>query len=444
VSRQPGLIERFIAWEAAGSVALLAATVAALAWANSPWAETYQHLLHLSLGLSVAGQSYSLSLHHWINDGLMAVFFFVVGLEIKREVVLGQLSTWRGAVLPVAAAAGGIVAPALLYLVLNAGGPGARGWGVPMATDIAFALGVLALLGRRAPLGLKVFLTALAIADDLGAVVVISTYYTEQLSLAHLAAAAGLLGLLAVAGRFRLRIPGLYPALVGGVWLAVLLSGVHATVAGILVALLVPVRSHLEPEAFLVGVGGALDELRSAPLSRESLVLEEARLGQLERLHDAARSFLPPALTLEHALHPLTTWVILPLFALANAGVPLDGGVGDALRSPVAQGVVLGLVVGKPLGIAGACWLLVRVRWATLPPGLGLRHLLGAGMLGGIGFTMSIFVSGLAFPDGELEAAAKVGILLASALAGAAGFAFLRVALPLPQAELVAAGAKEA
>jgi NhaA family Na+:H+ antiporter len=219
------------------------------------------------------------------------------------------------------------------------------------------------------------------------------------------------------------------------VWLAVLASGVHATVAGILVALLVPVRSQLEPQAFLAGVGGALEALAASPLSRESLVLDERRLEHLERLRETAGSFLPPALTLEHALHPLTTWVILPLFALANAGVALDGGVVDALRSPVAQGVVLGLVVGKPLGIAGACWLVVKLGWAELPPGLALQHLLGAGMLGGIGFTMSIFVSGLAFPEGPLETAAKVGILAASALAGLGGFAFLRMALPAPAAD---------
>jgi NhaA family Na+:H+ antiporter len=430
--RDPSLVQRFIAWEASGSVALLAATAVALAWANSPWAGAYDALLHLPLGLTLGGHAFSLSLHHWVNDGLMAIFFFVVGLEIKRELVLGRLSTWRGAALPVAAALGGIVVPAGLYAALNAGGAGARGWGIPMATDIAFALGVLALLGSRVPLGLKVFLTALAIADDLGAVLVIAVFYTENVRLAALAGAAGLLLLLWLVGRrLRIRSVGLYAVLVAGVWAAVLASGVHATVAGILIAMLVPVRSLVEPEAFLSGVGRALRALETAPLSRETLVFDSERLGQLERLHDAARRFRPPAIVMEHALHPFSTWVVLPLFALFNAGVRLDDGVAaEALRHPVALGVVAGLFVGKQVGITAASWLVVRLGLASLPEGVTLRHVFGAAILGGIGFTMSIFVAGLAFTDPGLVAAAKVGILLASAVSGVVGYAVLRASLP--------------
>jgi Na+:H+ antiporter, NhaA family len=380
-----GVLARFIQSESAASVALLAATVVALAWANSRWAWAYDALLHLELGVWLGGHVLALTLHHWVNDGLMALFFFVVGLEIKRELVLGQLSTWSGAALPVAAAIGGMVAPALLYTLVAGGGPGARGWGVPMATDIAFALGVLALLGRRVPPALQVFLTAIAIADDLGAVLVISLYYTERVHLGALGGAAALLVGLWLVGRSRLRSRSVYALLVAGVWLATLASGVHATVAGILVAFLVPVRAGDAPD---------------------------------------------PAQVMEEALHPVTTWLVLPVFALFNAGVALGGGVGDAIRSPVALGVLLGLVVGKTIGITGATWLLVRAKVSRLPEGLTLGRVAGASVLGGIGFTMSIFVAGLAFPGEALETAAKVGILAASVLAGVTGYAVLRAILP--------------
>jgi len=428
------LIARFIQSEVAGSALLLATTVLALAWANSPWADAYERLLALPVGVAWGGRSFSLTLHHWVNDGLMALFFFVVGLEIKREVVLGQLSTARGAALPVAAALGGMVVPAALYALLNGGGPGARGWGIPMATDIAFALGVLALLGPRVPAGLKVFLTALAIADDLGAVLVIALFYSERIALLPLAAAAGLLLLLALVGRLRLRSMGLYAALVAGVWLATLASGVHATVAGILIALLVPVRSRTDPERFLGEARAALDELSAAPLSRESLVHDGARLERLEALHRAADAFRPPALVLEHALLPVTTWFVLPLFALFNAGVSLEGGVAAALRSPIAAGVALGLFAGKQLGIVAACAAAVRLGLASLPEGVSLRQVHGASALAGIGFTMSIFIAGLAFPDDPREVAAKAAILGASTLAALVGWLLLRRALPPPPA----------
>jgi NhaA family Na+:H+ antiporter len=383
----------------------------------------------MQLGLTGGGRTFALTLHHWVNDGLMAVFFFVVGLEIKRELALGQLSTLRGAILPVAGALGGMVAPALLFLALNAGGPGAPAWGVPMATDIAFALGVLALLGRRVPIGLKVFLTALAIADDLGAVLVIALYYTAKIDVLALLGAAALLGALAVARRLRTPV-AVYVLLGAGVWAATLASGVHATVAGILLALLVPIRSRISPERFLAEVGGALRDMEGAPLSRESLVLDAARLERLEALHEAAGRFRPPGLVLEHALHPFTTWVVLPVFALFNAGIRLEGGLREALGTPVALGVVLGLFVGKLAGITAASWLVVRLRVAELPEGVRMSHLFGAAVLGGIGFTMSIFVAGLALGEGALVAAAKAGILVASAISALVGFAFLRATLP--------------
>jgi NhaA family Na+:H+ antiporter len=427
-------LARFIRSEVSSSVVLLAATVAALAWANSRWAGSYERLLEIPVGLSLGGHTFTLSLLHWVNDGLMAVFFFVVGLEIKRELVLGQLSTWRGAVLPVAAALGGMVVPALVYVALNHGGPGARAWGVPMATDIAFALGVLSLLGGRVPLGLKIFLTALAIADDLGAVLVISVYYTEKINLTALLLAVGLLAPLAFTTAPR-RLPvALHVALGAGVWAATLASGVHATVAGIVLALLVPVRSRIAPHQFLAEVGGAIRELQATPLSRETLVLDASRLERLEVLHETAGRFRPLGLVLEHTLHPITTWFVLPVFALFNAGVTLEGGVREALRTTVAAGVMLGLFVGKQVGITAASWLVVRLGLAELPPGVRMRHLYGAAILGGIGFTMSIFVAGLALGEGALESAAKVGILAGSTTSALVGWIYLRLTLRAPAA----------
>jgi NhaA family Na+:H+ antiporter len=426
------LLARFIRSEASGSVVLLAATLVALAWANSPWSDVYEALLHAKVGLTLGGHAFALPLQLWVNDLLMAIFFFVVGLEIKRELVLGQLSTRRGATLPVAAALGGIVAPALLFTALNHGGPGAHAWGVPMATDIAFSLGVLALLGSRVPLGLKVFLTALAIADDIGAVLVISVYYTASLDLRALAAAGGLVVLLGIARTIR-RVPtAVYVVLGAGVWVATLASGVHATVAGIVLALLVPVRSRLAPEHFLTEVGEALRDLEGGELSHEALVLDSSRLARLESLHETAGRFRPPALVLEHALHPVTTWFVLPVFALFNAGVTLEGGIREALKTPIAAGVILGLLVGKTVGITAASWLVVRLGLAELPPGVGMREILGAAILGGIGFTMSIFVAGLALSDDSLVAAAKIGILVGSAASALVGWTVLRLTLRAP------------
>ena len=424
-----GAFARFFRSEASGSVLLLAATLVALGWANSPWAELYDRLLHLELGVSQGGVTYALSLQHWVNDGLMALFFFVVGLEIKRELVVGHLSSLRGAVLPVAAALGGVVLPAGIYAALNAGGPSARGWGIPMATDIAFALGVLALLGSRVPAGLKVFLTALAIADDLAAVLVIALFYTEQIHLGPLLTAGGLYALLALASRLGVRSVPVYAVLACGVWIATLSSGVHATVAGVLVALVVPVRARIEPGEFLSVVRGRLADLEASDLSRESMARDRRQLELIGDLHQTSGAFLPPALALETALHPVTAYLVLPLFALFNAGVKLEGSVGAALASPVSLGILLGLFVGKQVGITLASWLAVRLGTADLPEGVTLLEIYGASVLGGIGFTMSIFIGGLAFPDAGLLGAAKLGILAASALAGVAGYLLLRLVL---------------
>lgn len=432
-----GVFQRFFHSEASGSILLLLATAVALAWANSPWADHYQRMLHVKLGFTFSELAFSMSAAHWVNDGLMALFFFVVGLEIKRELLVGQLSTFRSALLPVAAAMGGLIAPALVYAWLNAGGPGEPGWGIPMATDIAFALGVLALVGPRVPIGLKVFLTALAIADDLGAVLVIAVFYTERVNVMWLAAALGSLALLYLATRLSIRRYGAYFLLAGGVWAAMLASGVHATVAGILVALTVPVRAGIEPGAFLATLRGKLRKLEQGRLTRESMMRDAEQMEAIEELGTATLDFLPNGFAIERYLHPSTAYFVLPVFALFNAGVRLDGRVQETLLQPVSLGIVLGLFFGKQVGITLTSWIAVKSGRAELPPGVTLGQLYGASILGGIGFTMSIFVGGLAFPEGPLLSAAKLGILAASAVSGVIGFAVLKLILartPSPQA----------
>jgi NhaA family Na+:H+ antiporter len=423
-----GMFERFVHSEVSGSVVLMACTVAALVWANSGASESYFALASTKIGVSWGDARFSLSLQHWVNDALMAVFFFVVGLEIKRELVLGRLSSVRRAALPGMAALGGMVVPAAAYALLNAGGDGSAGWGIPMATDIAFALGVLALLGSRVPVGLKVFLTALAIVDDLGAVLVIAVFYTHEIRWSALGIAALFLGLIALANLVGVRRWEPYVPLALGVWVGVLASGVHATVAGILVAMLVPVRARRDPEAFLATAEARVAELRQAQLTRESMLERRAQLDAILDLHQAAGDMRPPGLMLEESLHPLVALLILPLFALWNAGVVLGGG-GGLLESRVSLGILLGLVLGKQLGILLFAWIAVRVGWAALPEDVTWSHVYGGACLAGIGFTMSLFVSELAFGPGSLLDQSKLGILLASLVAAVWGFLFLRVRL---------------
>ncbi|TNF71601.1 MAG: Na+/H+ antiporter NhaA [Acidobacteria bacterium] len=424
------VFQRFFHWEAAGSIVLLAATIVALVWANSPWAESYHDLTHTYLGISWGEHAFKLSLQHWVNDALMVVFFFVVGLEIKREMVLGQLSSFRQSVLPVAAAIGGMVVPAAIYIALNAGGEGASGWGVPMATDIAFALGIMALFGTRAPIGLKVFLTALAIADDLGAVLVIALFYTEKVRLGALVVAAVFLFMLFVASNRRVRRVGVYVFLVLGVWIAIFASGVHATVAGILVALMIPVRARIDPEKFFSTAEESLATLRKSDLTRDSMVDDEEQMIALEELHGAAGDMAPPGPVLEHYLHLPQAFLILPLFALFNAGVVLGEGLFETLANPISIGIVLGLVVGKQLGVWLFSWLAIRSGYADMPEGVTWAQIWGVSCLAGVGFTMSLFVSELAFKDPELVSEAKVGILVASLIAGVWGYLVLARSLP--------------
>ncbi len=419
------LLQPFAAWaghQLAGAVLLMAAAVVAVIWANSPWGDTYYHWLHTPVRAGFGGFTLEKTLHHWINDGLMAVFFFLVGLEIKREVLGGELSTRRKAALPAIAALGGMLVPAALYLAFNPEGPGRAGWGVPMATDIAFALGVLALLGDRVPLGLKVFLTALAIVDDIGAVLVIAVFYTAGVSLTSLAVGFVVFGLALLANRLQVRNWLVYFALGLIVWFAFLQSGVHATIAALLMAFAIPGRSRFGREDLAQRLRGKLDELDRALREGD----EHARQRAADRIELLLEGSGSPAGRLEHALHPLVALVILPLFALANAGVVPGGDLGSALGDSVTLGVVVGLFVGKQVGVFLFTWLAVRLGLADLPDRVNWRQVYGVSALAGIGFTMALFIAGLAFAEPAGLEAAKLGILAASVLSGLVGWSFLR------------------
>jgi len=428
--RSGGMFSRFFHSTVAGSVVLLACTVIALTWANSPLSESYFGWLHTEVGFSWGSSHRALPLHAWINDFLMAIFFFSVGLEIKRELVVGQLSSPRRAALPVMAALGGMLAPAAIYASLNAGGPGAQGWGVPMATDIAFALGILALFGNRVPFGLKIFVTALAIADDLGAVLVIALFYTEGIRIGALIAAATALLVLLLLARTRMRLPIIYAVLATVVWALVFSSGIHATVAGILVALAVPVKARIEPRDFIVRARDRLGQLDTQRLTRSSMLDDPNQLDAILDLNAVANRIRPVGITFERFLHPITSFVVLPLFALANAGVVIDGGVLTILLNPIGLGIVFGLFVGKQAGVFTFTWLAVRFAWAVLPEGVTWKQIYGAACVAGIGFTMSLFVSGLAFVDPALVDEAKIGILCGSIVSGVWGALVLHRVLP--------------
>ncbi len=379
----------------------------------------------------------------WINDGLMAIFFFVVGLEIKREVLVGELSSPRQAVLPLAAAVGGMVVPALFYLAFNAGTDTAAGWGIPMATDIAFALGVLALLGTRAPLALKIFLTALAIVDDLGAVLVIAFFYTSQLSWTSLGVGALFLAALILANRLGVRRTAVYIVLGLGLWVAFLKSGVHATIAGVLLAMTIPARRRIDAPAFLDRVRARVAEFASDTHPGKTELTTDQR-DAVHSLEVACEAVETPLTRMEHALHSWVAFGIMPVFALANAGVSLGGNLGAALGSSVSLGILFGLYFGKQLGVTAFAWGAVRLGWATLPDGVRWRQVYGVSLLTGIGFTMSLFVANLAFADASVLDQAKIAVFAASLLTGGIGYALLRATPPSPADASVAAPVVEA
>ncbi len=420
---------RFAAKKPAGAILLLGAAILALILANSPWADTYAAWLHLPVTVGVGPFTLEKPFLLWINDGLMGVFFFVVGLEIKREMIAGELASLRMAVLPMAGALGGVLLPATIYLIINAGTAAESGWGVPMATDIAFALGVLALLGDRVPLGLKIFLTALAIVDEIAAIAVIGIFYTESVALSSLAIGAALLAVALLCNRGGVRNPVFYFLLGSLVWLAFLKSGVHATLAAVLMAFTIPARTRIDVDGLIERLDSKLDELANRRRREQSLLLSVDEQHLFEDISRDIHGATPPLQRIEHALLPLVTFLVLPIFALANAGVVLGestGGGGVGLTHPVAVGVMLGLLIGKPLGIFGFAWLAVKLKLAELPTGVRFGHIAAVGLLGGIGFTMALFIGGLAFVDPVMVDTAKMGILAGSTVAGVAGFLLLR------------------
>jgi NhaA family Na+:H+ antiporter len=410
----------------AGGIVLLACALIAMLWANSPLSEYYFRLWSTPVEVRFGNLvDIDKPLLLWINDGLMAVFFFLVGMEIKRELLVGELRSPRKAALSMAAALGGMVVPALIYAALNWGTPEIRGWGVPMATDIAFALGALALLGTRAPLALKVFLTALAIVDDLGAVLIIALFYTENLKVDALLYSLLFWGAMIAMNRLGVRSGLAYFLVSVGMWYFMLKSGVHATVAGVLGAFAIPVRSRIDPELFIARVREYLNQF-DQPITERTIILSPEQQSAVEAIEREALRVQSPLQRMEHQLHYFVAFAVMPIFALANAGVALSGEGGLNWTSRVIWGVALGLLIGKPLGIALFSWLAVRLGLAQLPQGINFVHIVGVGFLGGIGFTMALFIGGLAFRGDELNYA-KLGILAGSALAGAIGFMLLRM-----------------
>ena len=421
-------IQQFINREKSAGIVLGISIIAALALANSPWGEEYFHLFEHKMGFFFNGEPYLYySLHHWINDGLMSMFFFVVGLELKREFIGGELADPRNTILPIGAAVAGMLVPALIYTLLNAGTPSAGGWGIPMATDIAFSLAIIYALGDRVPLAAKVFLTTLAIVDDLGAVVVIALFYTSEISVVNIA--VGLVFLLAMFAANKMGVKNVvfYGVLgIGGVWVAFLMSGIHATIAAVLAAFVIPADARLPESLYLKRAANNLRRFAGIKPNNVS-TLEHEQVEVISAMMSDTRDAIPPSQRLEHAMHPFVSFVVMPVFALANAGVSFAGlDMQGIFSTNVAAGVALGLLIGKPLGITLSTLLLVRLGIAKKTEALTLCRVIGLGFLASIGFTMSMFISTLAFTDGTMLLQAKLGIFAASILGGAIGYRLLK------------------
>lgn len=422
-------VESFFAMETASGILLMITTIVAMIWANSPFYHSYEMMLELPVGIKLGGIDVTKSLHHWVNDGIMVIFFFVVGLEIKRELIVGELSSPRKAALPMFAALGGMIAPALIYTFFNHSGIGASGWGIPMATDIAFAVGILTLMSRKVPLSLKIFLLALAIVDDLGAVLVIALFYTSEIMASALGvAAAAIFATLFIkyAGIRKLMI---YWVLGVIVWFAVLKSGVHATVAGVILGLMTPVSPFYNlktiPDKFRQLVDRISSGISSA--NTQYTQLSNETFHDIESLEEIVVESRSPLDRLIHMLHPWVSYAIMPLFALFNAGVHISGDftISSFVSQPIALGVIFGLVIGKPVGVLLFSWLAVKFNLAQLPSGVTWFHMTAVGFLAGIGFTMALFVGHLALKVPEVEIYSKLGILVASVISGIIGVILL-------------------
>ena len=419
-------LDDFLKNKPASGILLFISVVAALIWVNFFNAESYHHLWETKFTITLGDFVLDKTIHHWINDGLMAVFFFMVGLEIKRELLMGDLSSWNQAILPVAAALGGMLMPALIFLVFNNGLPTEQGWGIPMATDIAFALGVLSLLDKRVPVSLKIFLTALAIVDDLGAVLVIAFFYTENLLLISLEYGALFFVILLIGNYIGIRKTWFY-VIIGilGLWIAFLLSGIHATIAGVLLAFTIPVKSKINIAGFIHHTLRQISHFRKAKKTNSKYLTEEQQ-EVIDHFKDVTSDIESPLQKMEHKLNPFVNFFVLPLFALSNAGVIISLDTLSGIVSPLGLGIFLGLIVGKFLGIFGFSALLIKLGWASLPKNTTWTHIIGASFMAGIGFTMSIFISELAFDHPGIKELSKVAILITSVVAGIIGSLIIR------------------
>jgi len=420
-------LEEFIHRQTTSGILLMLCAVVALYLANSQWSGIYNQVLAMPFTIGVEGFQLSKSVHHWINDGLMALFFFLVGLELKREILVGELADPKQAMLPIIAAIGGMLAPALIYISFNPAGHTFDGWGVPMATDIAFALGTLALLGNRIPKSLLTFLVALAIVDDLGAVIVIALFYTESLNLIALATAGGMFILLLSLNLGGIRRPLPYILIGIILWVAMLKSGVHATLAGIILAFTIPMRPKYDPKIFLSHINEMVEHIKLACQHEKNIIKNDELRSRVQALGDGVQLVQAPAQVLEHKMHIPSAFIVIPIFSLANAGIPIDwSSFSDIVTHPVSVGITAGLVFGKLIGIAGFSWVAVKLGLTSLPDDLNFKHIVGAALMGGIGFTMSIFIAELGFANHAQDLLmAKSGILLASLLAGVSGFLWL-------------------
>jgi len=419
--------EEFIHRETTSGMLLVGTAILAMILANSAIASFYESLLHTIISIHVGSWNLEMSLHHWINDGLMALFFFVVGLELKREMLVGELANPRAAALPIIAAMGGMIVPALVFLMFNPEGEAHRGWGIPMATDIAFAIGVLVLLANRVPRALITFLVALAIVDDLGAVLVIALFYTESLNLGALAGVVAAVGFLVAFNLTGIRrvVPYFLVAVV--MWYLLLLSGVHASLAGVIGAFTVPAQPKYDPARFSKYLKELIQRFDASHRPGTSILTNDDLRGVVRTIRHGVHSVEAPLQQLERAWHLPVAFLVIPIFALFNAGVPLEfDHLDTAFRHPVTQGVIFGLVVGKVIGITGASWLALRMGVAMLPAQTRFSQIFAVSLLGGIGFTMSIFIAQLGYASNqELLVNAKIGILSASLVAGVGGFIWL-------------------
>jgi len=421
--------EVFIHRQTTSGVLLMLCAVVALYLANSQWSEAYHHFLLLPFTIGIPGFELSKSIHHWINDGLMAMFFFVIGLELKREILVGELADPKQAILPITAAVGGMLVPVLIYIAINPEGHALDGWGIPMATDIAFALGVLALLGNRIPKNLLTFLVALAIVDDLGAVLVIALFYTETISIPALFVAAVMLILLVSLNLGGIRRPLPYVLLGIILWIAMLKSGVHATLAGIFLAFTIPMRPKYDAALFLKHINKMVEQIKQAYKREENIVKNDELRSRVHALEEGVHLVQAPAQVMERTMHIPSAYLIIPIFSLANAGIPVDwNSFGSIVTHPVSIGIAAGLVVGKLIGIAGFSWLVIKLGVTSLPKEVTFKHIIGVSLMGGIGFTMSIFIAELGFAhSAEDLLMAKTGILIASIIAGLSGFIWLYI-----------------